>query len=78
MATIAPEDHHIDIDVVEARQGLRGRHALIILIVSTLLTIGVFMAAYAMNHRNLASVNSAPIATASEAQQANAPVAPAH
>jgi hypothetical protein len=76
MATIAP-DHHIDLDASEAKQGLRGRHALIILVVSTVLTVGVFLAAYAVNHRNLASVNSAPVASPTDVQNTNTPVMPA-
>lgn len=76
MATIAP-DHHIDVDANEAKQGLRGRHALIILLVSTVLTVGVFLAAYAVNHRNLASVNNAPVASAAEVQNTDAPLMPA-
>jgi hypothetical protein len=76
MATIAP-DHHIDVDAREAKQGLRGRHALIILAVSIVLTIGVFIAAYAVNHRELASVNTAPVSSPAEAQATNVPLAPA-
>lgn len=70
-------DDHIELDVTEARQGRRGRHALTILIVSFTLAAIVLAVSFWANSGRLAAVSDNVSATPAEAARSQDQVVPA-
>ena len=66
-------DGHPDLNVTEARQGRRGRHVLMILIISLGLVIIAFAAIWFMNAGRLGAVDGSKEAEAPAAAVFNAP-----
>ncbi|MDO9473136.1 MAG: hypothetical protein Q7J28_08770 [Caulobacter sp.] len=65
---------HDVLEATEARQGRRGRHAFVILIVSTTLAIGVLFAAWGFYSGAFTAANEASTPTAAEARATTGPV----
>jgi hypothetical protein len=71
----AAEDDQVEIDVTDARQGVSGRHILIILVVSTGLVIAALTAVWALNWSDLAAADATETPSPDQAA-ASAPARP--
>ena len=71
----AAEDDHVEIDATDARQGVSGRHILIILVVSMGLVIAALTAVWALNWSDLAAADAKDTPSPDQAA-ASAPARP--
>jgi hypothetical protein len=62
------------IEATDARQGLRGRHVLWMLLASTLLAVAVLFGSWMFRAGDLSAASASNTPTAAEAQAAGAPV----